>query len=1273
MGTSKRVAPLATTDPLHSVTLSFTQGVSGVVGTSDPESFSGTEGSDFLDGGGGNDTLQGLGGADTLVGGLGGDSLLGGDGNDTYVVDSAGDVIVETVTLASEIDTVRASVSWVLGANLENLLLTGTALLFGTGNGRANQITGNAVANILNGVAGNDTLDGAAGNDSLNGGAGADSLVGGRGNDTLTGGDGADRLVAGPGFDSLSGGLGNDRLVGGADNDTLLGGAGADTLDGGAGADRLVGGAGADLYVADYAGDVVIETAATDGGIDTVQAAVNWTLGAHVENLVLTGADVLLGSGNALANAITGNEAANGLFGLGGADTLRGGAGDDTLSGGDGRDDLAGGGGADAMEGGSSADTLDGGTGADTLEGGTGADRYVVDDALDVITEVVTDPAEIDTVVASVGWVLGENLDRLELQGAGGLAGTGNDLDNQIVGGEGPDTLDGRGGADTLEGGSGDDVYDGVERGDAVIEAADAGFDTVRTALDDYALGDGVEAVVYTGSASFVGTGNTLDNRLQGGAGRDALDGGVGADTLVGGEGDDVFLVDAVGDVVVELVSQGRDLVVAAIDWTLGPNLENLELGFVAVEGFGNDLDNGLSGNASDNLLVGLGGDDSMAGGPGSDTLEGGDGRDQLDGTDGLSVDSVDSLVGGAGNDLYRVGADDIVVEEPGASGGIDRVIAHASHTLADNVETLDLYGPAGEIDGTGNALDNLIVGNTYRNAISGREGRDTIEARGGNDTLDGGAGADSLVGGAGDDRYLVDDAGDVVVEAEGEGVQDIVDTTLQSYTLGPNVENLRYLGAPEVGFVGTGNELENALFGGDGPDTLDGGADTDEMNGGRGDDVYVVDAGLDLITEPAGFGKDEVRTALNTYFLAHQNVEHAEIEVLRFVGTGAFQGGAYRFAAEIHGGAGDDTLFGGVGADTLYGGDGHDQYRIDAADLIVEPEGPTGGDDIVEVRGGNYTLPANVERLKLADDPLATQATGNALGNQIFGNDHANVLRGVDGDDYLYGYGGDDHVFGGAGNDTLVGSGGADTLSGGSGNDLYSISSAATVVSESGTSLTEIDEVRATIDYTLPPNVERLSLTRSASGTGNDRANLVTGSAGADVLAGLAGDDTLRGSGGNDTLIGGSGRDSLDGGAGADRFVLDALDTDSVVGFISGTDQIAIDMSAVRIGNGSTAIADPLVRAAPGGWSGINELVIFTGNIFELSTGAASSGAGAATSNVAAGDSLIMVFDTGNSTGIFRFVSADGNATVAPAELTLLAVLHGTSATAIADYIFVA
>jgi serralysin len=179
-------------------------------GGSGNDSMLGNAADNVLEGNAGNDLIAAGLGNDTLDGGTGNDEMLGGAGNDLFIVGEAGDIVTE---LANEgTDTVQSAIDYVLGDNVENLILTGLAQV-GTGNDLDNKLTGNELANQLFGGAGNDLLDG---------GAGADSLDGGAGNDTLRGGDGADRLEGGAGNDTLVGGDGIDRMTGGTGDDTFV-------------------------------------------------------------------------------------------------------------------------------------------------------------------------------------------------------------------------------------------------------------------------------------------------------------------------------------------------------------------------------------------------------------------------------------------------------------------------------------------------------------------------------------------------------------------------------------------------------------------------------------------------------------------------------------------------------------------------------------------------------------------------------------------------------------------------------------------------------------------------------------------------------------------------------------------------------------------------------------------------------------------------------------------------------------------------------------------
>jgi Ca2+-binding RTX toxin-like protein len=319
-------------------------------------------------------------------------------------------------------------------------------------------------------------------NDTITGSAFNDTFKSGGGNDTLNMGGGNDSAFGGEGNDVINGEAGNDSLFGDAGNDVMNGGSGNDVLNGGTGADAMSGSTGSDTYIVDNAGDTVTDVAFL-GGTDLVQSSVTIpALSAFVENLTLTGAAAINGTGNALNNTINGNAANNTLSGLAGNDVLNGNGGNDVLLGGDGND------------------VLNGGTGIDNMQGGAGNDTYVVDSVFDATIEAAG--GGTDTVQSSVTRTLGANLENLILTGGAAINGTGNALANTMVGNGAVNVLTGGGRADTLNAGAGNDDYRYLSIADSNSVAQDRILSFTGIGA---AVGDQIDVSVIDANATVAG------------------------------------------------------------------------------------------------------------------------------------------------------------------------------------------------------------------------------------------------------------------------------------------------------------------------------------------------------------------------------------------------------------------------------------------------------------------------------------------------------------------------------------------------------------------------------------------------------------------------------------------------------------------------------------------------------------------------------------------------------------------------------------------------
>jgi Ca2+-binding RTX toxin-like protein len=857
-----------------------------------------------------------------LDGGTGADAMIGGRWNDTYVIDNAGDTVVETgifngIDISN--DTVETPFETSLLSqypNIENVTLTGTAAANATGNAVANRLDGsrNAAANRLTGGAGDDTyvvgtddsvlelageghdtvvVASASGTTVLasdyanveairmQGNIGAFNVQGDSFDNDITGSLGNNQLFGGAGSDTLTDQFLGDITFGGgvfpaADNDLLQGGDGNDTLNSLGGADTLEGGAGDDMLRVYYAGrsvtariglgeghDHLIQDAGTNvnvnlelkagvgpGDVQLKRAAglITATL-ADGTSLDFADADVLgldFADGTVLGGAqieamlqttdrSTPTTAGDLLFGTAGADTIGSLGGDDAVYAGAGNDSVDGGPGNDVLFGGAGADTLVGGVGNDTLAGGAGADVYrfgigfgrdVVNDtyaggASSSVDDGASDAIEFDASVASANVAVYQQISGTAATGLVlALPSTGDSvaLQNEYAAG-------GVGAVEIVR------FSNGIQWDIAALKSRIAGQ------VGSDASDDTLTAPVVNSWLEGRGGNDTLN----GGPGNDTLDGGTGNDVLTGGAGNDTFYVDSAADQVIEASSGGTDTVIESVDnYVLPAQVEKLQLaaGAAPLHATGNGLANMITGNAGNNWLDGGAGTDTMA--------------------------------GGLGDDTYVVDVAGEVVTESAGEGN-DTVRSAVTCTLAANLENLILTGTS-RINGTGNALDNVLVGNAAANTLNGA---------GGNDRLDGGAGADAMTGGAGNDTYVVDSTSDTTVEAASGGI-DTVETAL-TWTLASEVERLTLTGTALVN--GTGNASNNWIAGNAAANTL---------NGAAGSDVLLGADGNDVLQDAAG-------------------------------------------NAALDGGAGNDTLTTGIGNDLLAGGAGSDTLTLGGgADIVV-------------------------------------------------------------------------------------------------------------------------------------------------------------------------------------------------------------------------------------------------------------------------------------------------------------------------------------------------
>jgi Ca2+-binding RTX toxin-like protein len=1084
-------------------------------------------------------------GSDTLIAGTGVATLIGGAGSDTFVVNSASDVIQNASALSS--NTLQSSISNTLIANVNTLVLTGTSNLTGTAN------------------SGTDTLIANTGVDTLVGGAGNDTFVVSNSGDVVqdTSTTAVNSIVSSVNYvlptnvNSLTltgtaalvgtGNAANDLLTANSGADTLVAGSGNDTLVSGiAVADSLVGGAGTDLFIVNNAGDVV--SVGGHSGVDSILASVSFTLPTLVTALTLTGSANLTGAAVSGNNSITGNAGNDVLQAGSGADTLIAGSGIDTLIGGAGNDFFVINNTADVLQslsnlgnsvissvsytmptnvvaltltgtanlqatGNAQTDQITGNAGNDTVTAGTGnmifyagagRDVFIVNSASDQMSAPLVGLAYAsDTIESSVSYTLSASANNLLLTGTANLSGTGNNIGasfagDLIVGNAGLDTLTAGAGVDTLVAGTGLATLVGAAGTDTfvvnnvgdVVQDSVSGFSNLIVSSVNYTLPTNVNAILLTGSANIQATGNAANDSMTGGAGADTLIAGNGNDTLVAGAGlatlvagtgNDTFVVNSSADLIQNASAGSQNAVFSSATFVLPTNVNQLTLTGVAnISGTGNGA---------------------------ADTLKGGAGNDTLIAGSGLAT-----LIGGLGNTTFVVNSTSDVVQDA-SSAFSDTIQSSATYSLVANVNNLVLTGTSA-LSGTANAGNDTLTSNTGVDTLVGGAGNDTFvinntsdvvqdtatsatntaqssvnyalaanvntlvltgtaalqgTANSGADTLVSNAGVDTLVGGSGNDTFVINNSGDVVQDSSATATNLIQSSV--NFTLPTNVNALTLTGTSALS--ATGNAAANIITANTGNDTLSAGSGVATLIGGVGNETFVVNSASDVV-------QDTVTSASNTLQSSVSVTLMANVNTLVLTGTSNLTGTAS---------SANDTLVSNSGIDTLVGGSGRDLFIVNnSADVI---QNATANDTIES--SVNYVLPSTINNLILI-------GTANISGT---GNASSDTLTAA-----------------GSGNDTLTAGSGVATLIGGAGNETFVVNSTSDVVQD--TSTTASNTILSSVSYSLPTNVDSLTLTGSSAltATGNlDGANVLTANAGNDVLVGTAFSNTLNGGSGSDTI----------------------------------------------------------------------------------------------------------------------------------------------------------
>ena len=417
---------------------------------------------------------------------------------------------------------------------------------------------------------------------------------------------------------------------------------------------------------------------------------------------------------------------------------------------------------------------------------------------------------------------------------------------------------------DLVSGSDGFDVYGATITPETIVNGTLGDDPLAGTASFDILNG-------YEGNDALFGLeGN---DTLNGGQGDDVLYGGLGADSLLGGVGNDQYVLDHLGDIIVELLNEGLDTAFLLInDLLMAVGLEIIRMLEQAANVTGSiDGEQIVANPFLSSTLRGEDGNDVLWGGSLAHTLEGGEGDDILRPQEGAS-----RLVGGTGNDAYVVGNVGCTVIE-NADEGYDTVyVTVDDFVVGSHVEAVYLSGSATRVTG-GATSENLVANVGAASRLAGEGGDDTLWGSSFADTLLGGAGddimrgqggADLMTGGTGNDSYVLFSNAGVITELANEGYDIVYLAAAGPFFIGENVEEARlvadgnHLIGNAVGNLLAGNNagIASILDGRGGNDLIYGTAAADTITGGTGDDTIYSGGGADrLVYSAPGWGTDQV------------------------------------------------------------------------------------------------------------------------------------------------------------------------------------------------------------------------------------------------------------------------------------------------------------------------------------------------------------------------------------------------------------------------------